>query len=100
MIKIIQATENEIPVIEDILLDTVSWLNSIGQPLWNEEQIKWSRLSKDFEISDFYIALLDNIPAACMAVTNHSPTFRLMSHLYLFVSWQLSVLLQVKTYRM
>lgn len=75
MIEIITASENEIPIIENILLDTVHWLESIGQPLWCEEQIKWSRLSKDFTASDFKIALLDGIPAACMAVANHSPTF-------------------------
>ena len=75
MIEIITASENEIPIIEDILLDTVNWLDSIGQSLWLEEQIKWSRLSKDFVTSDFQIALLDGIPAACMAVANHSPTF-------------------------
>ena len=75
MIEIITASEKEIPIIEDILLDTVHWLDSIGQSLWREEQIKWTRLSKDFVASDFQIALLDGIPAACMAVANHSPTF-------------------------
>jgi len=75
MVKIITASKKEIPVIEDILLDAVHWLDSIGQPLWREEQIMWTRLSEDFAVSDFQIALLDGLPAACMAVTDHSPTF-------------------------
>jgi hypothetical protein len=75
MIKIIQATEKEIPIIEDILLDSVQWLDSIGQSLWRKEQIVWSRLSKDFDVSEFYIALIDGVPVACMAVADHSPTF-------------------------
>ena len=75
MIEIITASEKEISIIENILLDTVRWLDSIGQSLWREEQVKWMRLSKDFTASDFQIALLDGIPAACMVVANHSPTF-------------------------
>ena len=75
MIEIITASEKEIPIIEDILIDTVRWLDSVGQPLWREEQVKWTRLSKDFSASDFYIALLDGEPMACMAVVDYDPTF-------------------------
>ena len=71
MIDIITASENEIPVVENILLDTVRWLESIGQPLWNEQQVKWAQLSKEFAISDFRIALLDGAPAACLAVVDY-----------------------------
>jgi N-acetylglutamate synthase-like GNAT family acetyltransferase len=74
-ITIKQATKSDIPVIEEILLDTVRWLDSVGQSLWGEEQVKWTRLEKDFTPSDFYVAFLDGKPAACMAVANHSPTF-------------------------
>jgi hypothetical protein len=69
-LKIIQASEKEIPVIEDILMDTVHWLDTVGKPLWREDQVIWSRLSKDYAISDFYIAILDGIPAACVAITD------------------------------
>jgi len=75
MVKIVTASEKDIPVIEDILLDTVRWLDSIGKPLWREGQVKWERLSKDFALSDFRIALLDGIPAACAAVVDHDPEF-------------------------
>ena len=75
MLQINQAIENDIPIIEDILLDTVCWLDSIGQSLWREEQVKWSHLSRDYSITDFYIALLDNIPAACVAITDYDPLF-------------------------
>ena len=53
MIEIITATEKDSPIIEDILADTVRWLDSVGQPLWREEQVKWSRLSRDFTASDW-----------------------------------------------
>lgn len=75
MIEILTASEKEIPIIEDILLDTVRWLDSVGQPLWRENQITWARLSKDFFVSDFQIAFLDGVPAACMAVTGYDPVF-------------------------
>jgi len=75
MVEIITASEKDIPVIEEILLDTVRWLDSVGQPLWREDQIKWERLSKDFSAPDFLIAMLDGKPAACMAVVDYDPTF-------------------------
>jgi GNAT superfamily N-acetyltransferase len=75
MVEIITASEKDIPIIEDILMDTVRWLDSIGQPLWREDQITWARLSKDFSASDFFIALLDGVPAACMAVVDYDPVF-------------------------
>jgi hypothetical protein len=43
-IEIKQATTADIPVIENILLDTVNWLNEMNQPLWR---------------ADFYIAFAD-----------------------------------------
>ena len=36
-ISIKQAQETDIPVIESVLLDAVSWLNEMGQPLWDAE---------------------------------------------------------------
>lgn len=73
MVKIITATELEIPIIEDILLDAVTWLDGIGQPLWTRESVTWARLSQAFAASDFRIALLDGMPAACMAVVDYDP---------------------------
>jgi GNAT superfamily N-acetyltransferase len=75
MVEVITASEKDIPIIEDILLDTVRWLDAVGQPLWREDQITWARLSKDFLPSDFCIALLDGAPAACMALVDYDPTF-------------------------
>ena len=74
-ITIKQANENDIPVIEDILLDAVNWLESINQPLWNAEQIKWERLSKQFSPDNFYIAYINNEPAGCMALVDYDPFF-------------------------
>lgn len=73
MVEIFTASEKDIPTIEDILVDAVRWLDSIGQPLWREDDVVWGRLSKNFDVSDFRIALLDGKPAACMAVVDHDP---------------------------
>lgn len=75
MAEIIMATEKEIPVIEDILLDTVAWLDNAGKPLWTKEQVTWERLSKNFKPSDFYIAYTDGTPVACMALVDYDPGF-------------------------
>jgi hypothetical protein len=34
-ITINQAQETEIPILESILLDAVSWVSEMGEPLWN-----------------------------------------------------------------
>ena len=74
-IEIVTASEKDISVVEDILLDVVNWLDSIGNPLWSTERVSWAELSKDFSISDFQVALLDDVPVACMAVVDYDPMF-------------------------
>ena len=39
-VTIKQATQSDISVLESILLDTVSWLNEMGQPLWGIEDMR------------------------------------------------------------
>ncbi len=73
MIK--KATENDIFIIEDILLNAVKWMDSTGLHQWEESNVRWTNLSKHFEISDFYIAYDSNIPVACMALIDHDPFF-------------------------
>jgi len=74
MIK--QADENDIPVIEEILLDAVNWLSKSGmQNTWNESNVKWTDLSNSFKINNFYIAYQNELPTACMALTDFDPTF-------------------------
>ena len=69
MIK--QAEEKDIPTIEGILLDAVIWMKKNElQNQWNEDSIKWSSLSKEYHINDFYITYLNGVPAACMAITD------------------------------
>ena len=69
MIK--QADNNDILTIEEILLDAVMWIQKNElQNQWNEENIKWESLSKDYQIKDFYIDYQNGIPAGCMAITD------------------------------
>ncbi|BCN32304.1 GNAT family N-acetyltransferase [Anaeromicropila herbilytica] len=71
---IIQAKENDIPIIEEILLDAVKWMTKTGlQNQWNETNIKWTNLSKSYRISNFYIDYEDGLPTACMALTDYDP---------------------------
>jgi hypothetical protein len=46
MITIKKASEADIPLLENILLDTINWLNEMGQPLWGANEVKWAALSK------------------------------------------------------
>ena len=75
MIEIVTASQRDIPVIENILMDTVLWLNSVGQPLWHANQITWSKLSENFSYDNFVIVLLDGKPSTCMAVVDYDPVF-------------------------
>jgi len=70
-----QAREGDAPVIEGILLEAVNRLIRTGEPLWDADEVKWDSLSRDYDISDFYIAYLDGVPAGCMALTDHDPFF-------------------------
>jgi len=74
-IDIKQANEADIHTIESILLDTVNWVSDMGQPLWNAEDVIWSKLSKSYKIDDFYIAYSDGVPSGCMALINYDPFF-------------------------
>ncbi|MCL2518524.1 MAG: GNAT family N-acetyltransferase, partial [Oscillospiraceae bacterium] len=74
-IEIKQAAAEDIPVIEAILLDTVTWLNEMGQPLWTAEEVTWERLSKSYQIEEFYIAYLDGLPSGCMVIMDYDPFF-------------------------
>ena len=70
-----QATEKDIPIIESILLDAVQWMDENEMHQWESENVKWSQLSKYYEISDFYIAYNESVPAACMSLIDYDPVF-------------------------
>ena len=74
-ITIKQAQETDIPAIESVLLDAVSWLNEMGQPLWDAEDVTWEALSKHYQIGDFYIAYSNGIPSGCAAFIDYDPLF-------------------------
>lgn len=74
MIK--QANENDFLVIEEILLDAVNWMKTNElQNQWNENNIKWNSLSKEYKITDFYINYWNEVPAACVAITDLDQKF-------------------------
>ena len=70
-----QMQDNDIPLLESILLDTVNWLNEMGQPLWGANEVTWNELSKNYQISDFYVAYANGKPSGCMAVVDYDPFF-------------------------
>lgn len=69
-IKIKQAEEKDINVIEDILIDAV---NHFG--IWSKERVSWEGLSREFSIEDFHIAYINDEPAGCMALVDSAPFF-------------------------
>ena len=75
MITIKQATESDIPIIEDIMNDVITFLDSIGQPQWVKENVTQQGLAKYFTIDNFYIAYIDKIPMGCLAIVDYDPTF-------------------------
>jgi GNAT superfamily N-acetyltransferase len=50
-------------------------MDDMGEPLWRREDVVWEKLSKDYQISDFYIAYIDDVPSGCMALIGHDPFF-------------------------
>ena len=72
-----RAAESDIPVIEDILLDAMHWMDSTGQHLWEEHNLRWDGTLKEYygAAENFYILYVDEIPAACMILIDHDPVF-------------------------
>lgn len=75
MINIKQATEKDIPILEEIMIDVVEFLDNINQPLWARQNITWTGLSQHYRIEDFYIAYINDVPLGCMALIDHDPAF-------------------------
>lgn len=75
MIMIRQASSEDIPIIEGILLDAVNWLDNIGNSLWTKKQVSWQGLSRYYSPENFYIAYLDGEAVACMALVDYDPMF-------------------------
>lgn len=71
-----EAIVADIPFIEKILYDAVVWMdaNNISN-LWNYDNIKWENLSKNYKIEDFCIAIYDNVPVGCVAITDVDATY-------------------------
>jgi GNAT superfamily N-acetyltransferase len=74
-IEIRQASIADISIIESILLDTVTWLNEIEQPLWGAKEVVWDSLVKSYRIEDFRIAFCEGEPAGCMVLVDYDPFF-------------------------
>ena len=81
-ITIKQATEADIPIIEDILTGTVAWLDSIDQHLWEYADVQWDAMARFYGCTpaNFYIAYADDQSgdgqsAACMALFDYDATF-------------------------
>lgn len=73
--KIRKATTADIALIEDILLEAVKWLDSIGKHGWNEEDVKWESLSLHHSIEHFYIMEKENEAIATFLLADEDPIF-------------------------
>jgi len=74
-ITVKQAAAADIPIIEDILLDALNWLDRTGKQMWIKSQITWGYLSTRFSIHDFSIAFMNDIPVGCMALVDADPVY-------------------------
>lgn len=71
-----QATKEDIPAIEEILLDAVHWLKKCGlENRWTESNIKWESLSMNYKMDDFYLLYQENLPVACMALKEGTDSY-------------------------
>lgn len=70
-----QASHKDIPIIEEILLDAVDWMDRNGLHQWERQAVQWETLSMYYRAEDFCIALKNAQPAACMAVVDYDPHF-------------------------
>ena len=74
MAEIKQATEADIPIIEDILLEAFTWLENTDKQMWVKSKLTWESLSAWLSIHEFYIAYMNNNPVGCMALIDHDPS--------------------------
>ena len=74
-LKIIRATVNEIPIIEDVLYNVTDHFESIGDIQWLKKDVTWEGLSRYFRAEDFYISYLEQTPIGCMAILDYDPVF-------------------------
>ena len=70
MIKIKQAGEHDIKILEGIYLDVVNNFD-----IWDEDFVSWAGLSREFKPEDFYIAYVNDEPSGCMALVDTAPFF-------------------------
>lgn len=73
MIK--QASEKDIPIIEEILADASNRVLNKKLPSWDKQNIQWKALSIEFSADDFFILYENNSPIACMAIVDYDPLY-------------------------
>lgn len=67
------ATLSDTPVIEEILLDVVEWLDANDMHLWEKQNVRWDNLARVFQPEDFILLFVDGEPAACVAIVDDDP---------------------------
>lgn len=70
-----QATEADIPIIEEILLDVTDYFEKISDPQWRKYDVTWPGLAVYFSIDDFCIAYLGENPVGCMVILDKDNYF-------------------------
>lgn len=73
MLSIRQVTEKDIPTVEYIYDEVVTWLDANGKHWWPKDFGKWEVISAPFKMEDFYVAYIDDKPAGCMVLIDYDP---------------------------
>jgi len=69
------ATEADTGVIEEIMLDVVTWMDTTGRHQWPAEESTWDYLKNRFKAEDFHTGFVEGEGACCCVIIDHDPNF-------------------------
>ncbi|MBP7348045.1 MAG: GNAT family N-acetyltransferase [Butyrivibrio sp.] len=66
-----KAAKEDISAIEAVFYDAICWMeqNQV-QNLWTIANTRWNVLSKSYDITNFFVSIVDNEVVGCMALTD------------------------------
>ncbi len=68
MITIVEATENNLNQVCDILLEVTLWLDRKGMPLWQKDQISIERMRSYVGKRELFVALFEGEPVGTIII--------------------------------
>lgn len=75
MIKIKNATKNDIDLIETLYRNRILQLANKNIKQWEYEEVTWEALSKSYECHDFYIVEKEEKAVGAFAIVDYDPSY-------------------------